>query len=335
MTNLVLHVGFGKTGSSSIQHHLTWHGSDRIKDTQYVYCVVDANGNVSHGEALRSIARKTGVDYAASAQDFPSSPKQIEALKASIARYHERGLIPVLSQEAWGQDAHLFKEPLRQLGMDVRVIAYVRPQVEFLNAGWWQWWFHMRQFESPQALIDDWTIDFLGWIDYVSRWRNIPEISQLDVRCHGRDSVNDLLSLLGSAPVDAARVNTSLGPLAIKLYRRFPGLRGVHDAQVDAKYGPMLANGKKAPWVVPMPLCSRIIEYTRPGNLRLAQTMSDAQRELMLNNPRWWSAEAYAREKLATPADLNMSFSDAITIAHRVLASKLSDVTRSRFTSRG
>jgi hypothetical protein len=330
MTNVVLHVGFGKTGSSSIQHHLTASGSDGIANTNYIYSVMDGHGNIVHGAALRSIGQRTGVEYAASAQDFPSTPKQIENLRASITRYNERGLIPVLSQEAWGQDAHLFKKPLHELGLDVRVIAYIRPQVEFLNAGWWQWWFHMREFDSPEALIESWTIDFLGWIDYVQRWRQIPEVRKLDIRCHGADSVNDFLSLLGSPPVEAARINTSLGPLALKLYRRFPDFRGVHGAHVDAKYGPILANGKKAPWSVSMPLCSQIIEYTRVGNMRLSEMMSDDHRAAMLNNPRWWKTEAYAGEKLMAPDDLEMSILDAVTIGYRISRSKLLDAYRSR-----
>jgi hypothetical protein len=332
MTNLVLHIGFGKTGSSSIQHHLTEHGSDVIAKTNHIYCVADANGNVVHGDKLRAIARTTGVNYAASSTTIPSSDSQIRRFAASIARYNARGMTPVLSQEAWGQDGHLFKEPLRQLGLDVKVIAYVRPQVEFLNAGWWQWWSHMNEFDSPQDLVNNWTIDFLGWIDYLERWQSIDEVKQLDIRCHGADSVNDFLSIMGSPPVNAERINTSLGPLALKLYHRFPNFRGVHGAHIDAKYGPMLANGKNAPWVVPMSLCSQIIEYTRAGNERLSQMMPETHRDAMLKNPRWWRADAYAREKLMTPDELEMSLRDAMTIIYRIAGSKFRGAFRTRST---
>ncbi|TPK22360.1 hypothetical protein FJ872_07060 [Mesorhizobium sp. B2-5-9] len=52
MANVVFHIGFGKTGSSSLQAYLSRTAGDRLGDSSFVYCAIDRDGEVLSGEEL-------------------------------------------------------------------------------------------------------------------------------------------------------------------------------------------------------------------------------------------------------------------------------------------
>ena len=83
---------------------------------------------------------KSAVGYRASANarriaafdhtQFSALGRQLDAVEVDTL---------VLSSEGWLPQASLFERAFRIWQKPMRVIAYVRPQANYLNAAWWQW----------------------------------------------------------------------------------------------------------------------------------------------------------------------------------------------------
>ena len=104
----------------------------------------------------------------------------------------------------------------------------------------------------------------------------------------------------------------------LKLYKAVPGLRGIHDSYIDVRLAPLLDDGTKAPWVTSPQLCANIITASRNGNIRLLDLLEEDQRKEMESNKRWWDADAFSNNVLASDADLRLTMADALEIFRRL-----------------
>lgn len=319
MAQIVLHIGFGKTGTSSIQRYLSRCGTDRIGNTRYVYCAFDHKGRVMLGGRIRRTAKINQVGYVSSTTRIPLDEAAVGRLGMELAGLLRQGRIPVFSQEDWGRKGTLFVSMLQTLSLKVRVIAFVRPQVDFFNSGWWQWWYWMDRFKHPEDVIGDGRFGFMRWFMHLDRWRAIPQVEHLDVLLYGRDSVSDFLEVLETPAISSERVNIGLNPLVLKVYNAVPLLRGVHGARMDSLLSRWLSTGEGPPWAVPYELAQRIVEGTRQDNLRLLSLLDMKQREQMEADTRWWSAEPYRNRVAVRGEDLRLSPRDMTTVLRLII----------------
>ncbi|WP_424973082.1 hypothetical protein [Dinoroseobacter sp. S76] len=204
---LLLHIGGPKCGSSALQRYL-FHGRRRLA-----------------GQGIHYIDREFGID-----PDLAMSHNQ---MMLRLARAGASGLLQtrftalaargpdqtyLLSSEVLTTEAGHAAEALR--GMDrlfaVRIVQYVRPQVEFLKSAWQQWGLGL----SFAAWVDQaLTEDRANWARSQALWRDaLPEaeiITRLYARDHmpGGDVVADFCSALGWD-----RVETPHGGLANPSY---------------------------------------------------------------------------------------------------------------------
>lgn len=248
MVDAILHIGFGKTGTSSIQQYLCRYD---LPGTNLVYCVLNKSGELSTGDALREAARRKITGYVVSTPSMVSGDPV-----AAIRAIRDRGRMPLLSQEDWARSA----EPLKYLhGLDLKVIAYVRPQVEWFNAGWWQWWRWEDGITSPDDVLDQWGTEFLRWAAQLSVWRQSPLVSDLTVRLYAGDVVADFLSHLGVSHIEpTVRTNQSLSRALLKLYEAAPSIRKQNPSEMDALLASVIDDESKAPWAVNAGLAKRM-----------------------------------------------------------------------------
>lgn len=284
MIDAILHIGFGKTGTSSIQHYLCEHD---LSGTDIVYCRLNERGELLTGEKLRAAARRSILGY------VNSTPSSVSGDPvAAIKALRQEGKIVLLSQEDWGRTA----KPLNYLnGVKLKVIAYVRPQVDWFNAGWWQWWRWENEFVSPADVLKVWKPHFLKWAAQLDRWKRSPMVSELTVRLHVQDVVFDFLSVLGCTDIKPTkRMNQSLSPTILKLYEAVPAIRMGSPAEMDVLLSSLVEDKRKAPWVVDRGLAEQIIDATADDNLALRDYLSFDQKAMMDADQHWWSVEAYA-----------------------------------------
>ena len=283
MVDAILHIGFGKTGSSSIQRYLSKYD---LTGTDIVYCALDEQGGLITGEALRAQARRSVAGYVSSAALSPSGDPV-----SAIKRIRNQGNIPLLSQEDWSRTG----EPLSYLrDLELRIIAFVRPQIEWFNAAWWQW-LRWEDVGSPSDILREWSPYYLQWAAQLDLWKQSPLVSECTVRLHTQDVVSDFLSILGCPDIKSIeRINQSLSPTILKLYEAAPTIRRGNETEIDFLLSSVVADKRKAPWVLSRDSAQRIIDATFESNLALRRYISPDQRYSMDTDQRWWSADAYA-----------------------------------------
>jgi hypothetical protein len=203
-----------------------------------------------------------------------------------------------LSSENWLYQNKRLQMLLTQLGGGLRAIAYVRPQVGFLNAAWWQWgaWLNVNfdEWLSRKLLDSRWSIPLRAW-------RKDPHISNLSIRLLPDDVVDDFFLLLGIRKAAAARadVNKGLPATILRLYQRNRQLRpSRHASETDFILSKRVNHPGSAPWVLDRDTVRRIIAKTSQSNHELLTMLSPDQAESMRRDPRWWDAEAFADRKV-------------------------------------
>src|SRR5215217_2462045 len=100
-------------------------------------------GRVLRGHELTAEAERAQHRYAVCPRTdrLAAWPEHVRtAVRRGLAEVSSHA-VPILSSEAWLRRCWHEYDPLDLLGDDVRahVIAYVRPHVEVVNSGWWQW----------------------------------------------------------------------------------------------------------------------------------------------------------------------------------------------------
>ncbi len=304
MTECVLHIGFGKTGTSALQTHLCRHpelGTPR----GHHYVVVD-RGAVAAGDQIRATSTSF-PHYVASEPDLWGRA-DLEAVGRKLEAVGRRG-VPVLSQEDWSRTGRRWveKRALKRMGVSAHVVAYVRPQVEWFNSGWWQWWTWEKQFDTPADVLEKWRNGrFLWWRRRLDYWRaGCPGVSRLSVRLYRRNTIPDFLRLMGAdGPVPAGdnMVNLSLAPQHIRILKSLPHLRGPHDSHIDSVLQQYLPSAESAPWALDPQIMQAIVDGCRKDNERLMELLSPEDAEGMRRDSRWWSIEPY-RDRAVVPAD--------------------------------
>jgi hypothetical protein len=194
--------------------------------------------------------------------------------------------------------------------------VYVRPQVEYLNSGWWQWWAWNGMFEKPADVIEEWGIGFMLWATSLKPWASIGVVDRLSVRLHGQDTIKDFFSLIGlrNLVFDVPRKNTAMSRQLIQLYQAIPDLRTEHGSKLDILLSPLL-NGGSSPWVVSPNVARRVIDQCREDNIELRTYLSRDQQDQMAENKRWWSAEGYGEAEDVE----QLKLCDAIAILSKIV----------------
>ena len=276
MRKVYLHIGLGKTGSSSLQSFLSFNPEFQHPETneKFLYCAILKEGKIIFGDELKRRAERTPLKYFASAPAI-ANMESLDVLKSELDRLFQAGYTPIFSHESWCQRAGDFRNSnfFNKLDIFADVIVYVRPQVEWLNSAWWQWLAWEKSFNRPQDVIDAWGYACMPWASQISEWGELDGVKNITVRLQPTDIVEDFLDLFKQNPTlgmsQKYRVNTSLPPILIKFLLKYPFLRSTHKAHVDIILSKFLKFEGKSPWIIGTELGHRIITAHRLDNEKL------------------------------------------------------------------
>ncbi len=293
MTNILLHIGAGKCGSSALQAALTANPILPLLAGGFrTYTCIGNDGRVIAGRNIvpnRIFGYRTSVN----ARELGGRPDSVFTNARAALEQVEQ---PIMSNEGLlcgHVDGRVF---LDRLGLPVDVVAYVRPQVEYFNSAWWQWgaW--------SDAAHDPWTVQRIKrsqYHTYLSEWAAIPQVRSVTVRLLPTDVVTDFLTTFGVDTADLpppVRTNSSLPSAVLRLLQRNKYLYFRYPGQLDFVLPRLVALDRlaKAPWVVDQTLARRIVNRTRDGNLKLLEMLDPDSAAIMRADPRWWDAAVYA-----------------------------------------
>lgn len=304
---IILHVGAAKCGSSSLQTLLSSRPLLSADDgsAAYEYVCITNDGVLCRREDLQNHARLTPYEAQVSAPvdgAWACDPAALKRLSLQFKEVLAEGRTPVVSQEAWFKQAERFhlNNILPQLGLRARVVAFVRPQVSWLNSAWWQW----GAWSSHE--FSDWiegTKDTIKWTEQIGAWKTVPGVDTVEIHLGNGDVVSSFLRSIGVSMETPRRRNASLDQNLLNYLRRRTDLRSVHTPLVDFVLEQQLAgNAKGAPWVMQPEQISDLIAYYRADNRILQSLLSSEAAQAMENDPMWWHPAAYIGRQ-AVPAE--------------------------------
>lgn len=290
---LILHCGAGKCGSSALQTALTETPSIADKNGRRIaYGHLHPVRNLTTGHDVKKFISSRG--YTASflpADHFP----RLNAVRIDEQIRNSGADDIILSLESWFHQSEMWVPLLQELEVPVHVVAYVRPQVPWLNSAWWQWGAWSNQPFERWILRKLETVAM--WGKFAQQWHTAPNVEQMSIRLLQGDIVEDFFtSVINAEPptTSGQKINQSLPETVLRLFQKNRELRqGPHDSVIENLLGRYLNMPGKPPWVIPPELIDRILDITRQSNLDLLPHLHPEQAEIIRNDSRWWSPEAY------------------------------------------
>lgn len=308
---LVLHVGFPKCGSSSIQASFSQSPLFKTSDGRKAgYGAISSNGLILLGDALKIKALSSQSHYVASInQELKDITNDQRHEWAKVVK--NSGIESLLmSREAWAMGPEMLAKYLAPFWQGkIRIIAFVRPQAEYINSGWWQW----GAWTGDQ--LHEWANRCRGICDFSARIQQFQNFfPAAEIRLHPLSGsvVEQCLSAMDCAKNEVASVrsNSSLPATVLRLFQRHAArLRTVHGSGIDFVIGRALPSKFNTPWVIPSQLSQEIISHYKESNHRLLAFMSSEDRTAVELDARWWNSGAYADRVVedwrALPPDAN------------------------------
>ena len=231
-TELVLHIGGAKCGSSAIQAYLAQNaGALAARRVAVPGKLLDFTSEVT-GEQIWAFENAACGDT-----DVAALKQRLQALlNEAGARGHRK---VVLSAENICNHPAL-SVALRSVcdGRPAKIVFYVRRQDDFLISSWQQW--HLKMFDSVEAFLADRVGKVACWHTMIAPWadafgdRNVRVRPFARERLKGRDVVTDFFDCIGVSQdglADLARpANPSFDEALARLAHR---VRDVFDDQHD------------------------------------------------------------------------------------------------------
>jgi len=177
MTDIILHIGANKTGSSSIQRFLQ-KNKEILKD---LGCLVPDKtlelGPAVTGEHVFALQKFVGGGE--------KSENELKKVITSLLDAREtKDETILISAENMGsvQGAKLFKKALKN--RKVKIIFYIRRQDELIESSWQQW--HSKRETDHDAWLID-AIRTIGhWEQVLNAWENVVGVENISVEVFER-----------------------------------------------------------------------------------------------------------------------------------------------------
>lgn len=221
---LIVHIGTGKTGSSSIQKTLALQ-SNVLAQQKTAYLGLMCENAPESGKRYSWQVMSGWTQFKAVDPDV-AKQQMISALEDAITNLKKLGF----TQAIWSNES-LFSDgraivpilyELHLLGIKINVIVYIRRHDTWARSAYLQWGIKHKTYEGPVKSFKEWhqthAVNFSSglkpWLN--NSWINL-SIRNFDT-CN--DVVADFLSCcdLDTSNIDVLRENTTPNPVALALW---------------------------------------------------------------------------------------------------------------------
>jgi hypothetical protein len=274
---LIVHAGFGKCGSSSIQRALFQNIARLRKEQVYMFNknLEMAQDQGPHGVAHRflSAAEEKGEALAAK---VATGVESMLANGKGIAVFSAESLVmPGMSRLFVGLDEQC----------DVSLIYYVRPQWQWIPSAWQQWF--MKQGTSLDQFVDDCLkVRRPAFRDRIEEWQKALPAAKVQVRfliselLQGTSPARDFLHLLGVSQdgyqIEDEPRNTSFDYAVVHVLSKNPQLfSDIHDNRLRRGLRVKLAKKFQSP------------------NIRMLSTEQETRIEEFFREENFWLLKNY------------------------------------------
>lgn len=314
MTDVILHIGLGKNGSSALQTALSKKPVLQVKDSfssKLIYVAIDNSGQIYAGKELSDKALYSPQKYLASTDLYKTnwSDKIYEKIQSRLSLLSDNGKnIIVMSNEGWSHQADLFENSsfFEKLTLNAKAICYIRNPVELINSAWWQWgaW-SGHSFEEVLGVI----IPMLSNL-YVEleKWQKLIGEKNVTVKILPKDIVSDFAYFAGldnSLKNVSNRSNKSLPGEFLRFFQIHGELRpSMHDSSIDFILSEVFnldSECDKTPWVLTKDLMKLILRETKAGNEKLFEMLDKESKESFLKDPKWREIDAFDDKEIVSP----------------------------------
>lgn len=310
---VIFHLGMGKCGSSALQNFLSSKQFIDIAKGKCTYAAIHKDGNVLHGHKLIKSAKESPFGHVSS-HNFQvikqASNDDKRRIKQSLKKLGKQYDTIILSNEGWGPSPDKFNSEnifLLDRDVDVEVVIYIRPQVEWFNSAWWQWgaWSGLD--------LDTWVDKNLKkslWCDTIDKWADKTWVKKVHVRLMPSNIVEDFMGLMDLPTPNITRSNQSLPEYLLRFFQKNRSLRpGPHSSAIEFILARHLSlPPQKTPWILDTKMVDMLINYHLENNNKLKKYFTNDSDQLnrFISDDRWWSAAAYLNKEISPITDNNI-----------------------------
>lgn len=227
LPELILHIGAGKTGSTSIQFTLRKHTEAlKNKGVSYVGLMLEnVPGATRHHWCVEGLPQK----YFRSPNMTRTKEEAFQVIRDELQRQGEAGVTRVI----WSNEAFLSRhnrildviERLRDIGVKVRPVAYVRRHDEWARSGYTQFGIKFKTYSGPLRSFDEWIKQQdIGFAKDLRIWTaafpDALEIYNFDAL---PDVTQHFLTLVGATDIETVRANDSPSSAVLAAWAVFNG----------------------------------------------------------------------------------------------------------------
>jgi len=328
---LVLHVGFGKCASSSLQATLSHSPVIRIGDNTTLYYGVIKRKRIFYGDAIHGATDSSVFGYCAS-DHLLKLKNHLRAIRNKIAKLSELlgdNSVLLLSCEAWHNHPQLIREmiPVELLAGNVEILCIVRAPVSWINSAYWQWgaWTSLTQSQWIRQV----GLKRVDWNKHLNSIKAI--LPEVPLRVFPITSSADVIRLIFTAlNFDAStlndtlilRSNTSLPLEILHLFVRYPELRdGPHSSGIDFLISKIISPKTSGilntqPFSLSKDEISDLIESTAYSCHQLAENhLTASARDAIQADAQWTCADYYSKFNYVSREQLeNRSLCDSVAL---------------------
>lgn len=229
MKELIIHIGFGKCASSSVQNLLTKNAVFTARNIKYRYVGFNPDGSLIDSDRIKKL------------YDFPprfftsnisSEPRILKTQLNSILK--DKADVGIISNEGMADPGWLTSdlfECFSSLNIPIKVFLITRRYDTWLNSSWWQW----GAFSGLS--VDDWLSRFSlnMFRSGVQPWLNLPNLQSFDILDISENPLEEFASSLGLYIDDNPTVNhsTTADMMWFIIKNKFWIKREIHNPQIE------------------------------------------------------------------------------------------------------
>lgn len=299
MKELILHIGYSKCASSTLQSFLSLNFSDKNLDKEY--CAIHNNGEILRGSRLKQIAFNSPYGYCNSIINF-SNIQQVKQNLEKI-KLEMKDKITIISNEGLSNKNTVTEEVIDlfdSLDVPIKIFALTRPPVDWFNASWWQWgcWSELsinEYFEQNKPI--NIYADIMQW----SKLKSVIDISVADISQDPIETFLQFVCVENNKSFSKKDINISssadLLRFLIKNKERYN--RTIHNPTIEFVLNTFLkSEGKKPPFVVNSAMAKEILEPNIEDNKKLLEMIDLNKNQISdINREKYTDCKHYIQNK--------------------------------------